>query len=92
MNLDKLIVDLIKDLELTRYKYHGYAYVRTIRNILTGNKDAVIAPNFSNKAYYGIYHYLSLENTARILDDLVREYKLDYVFTDHGKLYKSLEY
>lgn len=92
MNLDRFLVDLVRDLELTRYKYHGYAYVRTIRNILTGNKDAMIAPNFVGKSYYGIFTYLSLEETKNMLDKLVRDYKLDYEFTSHGKLYRSFNY
>ena len=43
-----MIIKMIKDLEDTRDKYNGYAYVRTMRNILVGKKDAAIAPYFKN--------------------------------------------
>ena len=56
-SINDLLVKMIRDLEETRWKYRGYSYVRTMRNILTGNKNAVIAPNFKGKPYYGLFSY-----------------------------------
>ena len=87
-----LLVQIVKDLEDTRHKYGGYAYVRTIRNILIGKKDATIAPNFINKHYYGIINELTLEETEKLLDSLLRDNKLQCIFTEHGKLYCTLDF
>lgn len=44
--VNELLIAMVKDLEDTREIYHGYSYVRTMRNILIGKEDAAIAPNF----------------------------------------------
>ena len=48
-----VLIKMVKDLEDTREIYHGYSYVRTMRNILTGKRSATIAPWFQGKEYYG---------------------------------------
>ena len=91
--MSELIISLVRDLESTRYKYAGYAYVTTIRNILTGNGRAIIAPNFIMKPYYGIYKKLSKAQTFEMLDALVKKGLLDYIISDKGKkLYCTHEY
>ena len=42
--VNELLIGMVKDLEDTREMYQGYSYVRTMRNILIGKEDAVIAP------------------------------------------------
>lgn len=90
--LYEMIIEMVRDLERTRYDYNGYAYVRTIRNILVGKHDAAIAPYFSDKPYYGVVSYLGLNDLEEILDGLVRNNKLDIIYTGHGKLYCTHEY
>lgn len=87
-----LLVRLIKDMEDTREMIFGYSYVRTIRNILIGKADAIIAPNFKDKDYYGIISNLSLEETEVILDSMVKANILACVHTKHGKLYCTQDY
>lgn len=87
-----MFVSMIKDLENTRESYGGYSYVRTMRNILTGNKDATIAPFFKDKPYYGIFPYLKLSVLEEVLDSLVREKQIEVMITERGKLYCSHEY
>ena len=85
-------IQLIKDLEDTRELYHGYSYVRTLRNILVGKKDAAIAPLFQGKSYYGMFQHLKLQDVENIYDAFVQTNQLDVVFTDRGKLYCTHEY
>lgn len=85
------ILQIIKDLENTREKYWGFAYVRTIRNILIGKENAAIAPNFSDKNYYGIIDHLRLDELEFIMDTMVGWHLIDIVYTNHGKLYCSEE-
>ena len=87
-----LLEQIVKDLEITRHKYSGYAYVRTIRNILIGKEDAVIAPHFKEQYYHGVISELTLEETEKLLDSLVKEGKLQCIYTEHGKLYCTLEF
>ena len=91
-DLMDMLVKMIKDLEDTREKYHGYAYIRTMRNILVGKDNAIIAQHFKAKPYYSLFHKLALENTERMMDTLVHMNKIDIVWTDHGKLYCTPEY
>lgn len=90
--IGEMVIQMVKDLEMTREKYHGYAYVRTMRNILVGKEDAAIAPHFKDKAYYGIYDYLELEEVEKLLDAFVSANSLSVIFTEHGKLYCTHEY
>ncbi|MCQ2498847.1 MAG: hypothetical protein MJ133_07660 [Lachnospiraceae bacterium] len=92
ITINDLLVTMIRDLENTRYKYHGYAYRRTIRNILTGNKDAVIAPQFKGKSYYGLVKYLSLTDVESMLVEMVRCNTISVIYTDRGKLYCTNPY
>ena len=85
-------IQLVKDLEDTRDQYHGYAYVRTLRNIIVGKKDAAIAPLFQGKPYYGCVPYLTLQETEKIFDALVQINQLELILTEHGKLYCTPEY
>ena len=87
-----LLIEMVKDLEKTRHDYGGYAYVRTMRNILVGKKDAIVAPYFIGKSYYGIVSNMKLEELEGIMDKLVKDNLLDIVYTDHGKLYCTHEY
>ncbi len=91
-NLDRLILFMVKDLEDTRDIWHGYSYVRTMRNILIGDSDALIVPLFSKKPYYGIYSDLSLEETEAKMDKMVSDDLLEIIYTDHGKLYCTKPY
>lgn len=88
----EIIIKMVNDLERTRDDYHGYAYVRTMRNILVGKEDAAIAPFFKNKPYYGLVDHMKLDELERIMDSLVRDNRLDIIYTDHGKLYCTHEY
>lgn len=88
----KLLIKIIQDLENTREIIHGYSYVRTIRNILIGKEDALIAPNFKNKEYYGLVNELTLQETEKILDYLVDTNQITYFFTQNGKLYCTFDY
>lgn len=94
--MDKRIVELlvavVRDLEDTRYQINGYSYVRTIRNILVGNPDAIIAPNFKQKPYYGIVDHLTLEETEKLLDNVANTNRLICDYREHGKLYCTPEY
>lgn len=87
-----LIIQMVKDLEKTRDDYRGYAYVRTMRNILVGKDDAVVAPLFKEKPYYGIVDHMKLDELESIMDKLVNDNRLDIIYTDHGKLYCTHEY
>ena len=89
---EQLLVRMVRDLEKTKYRFHGYAYRRTLRNILIGKEDAAIAPYFKGKAYHGIYAYLTLEAVTLKMDALVRRHLLDVIYTDHGKLYCTPEH
>lgn len=89
---NELIVKMVKDLERTRKFYCGYAYVRTMRNILVGKEGAVIAPYFKNEPYYGQYYRLSLEEVEMMMDQLVRTGRLRVIRTSRGKLYCTPEY
>lgn len=89
---DELILLMIRDLENTKNIYHGYAYKRTMRNILTGNKGAAIAPCFTDKPYYGISRSMTLKQMENIADALVASGKLSFVLTSRGKLYCSRSY
>ena len=91
-NFESLLIQMVKDLEDTRYKYFGYSYRRTMRNILTGNISAVIAPNFMSKEYFGIVSYLTLDNCTKIMETLVKKGKIAYVDTEHGRLYCTKDY
>lgn len=88
----KLLIKIIQDLESTREKIQGYSYVRTIRNILIGKEDALIAPNFKNKQYYGLVNELTLQETEKMLDYLVNTNQITYFFTQNGKLYCTFDY
>lgn len=87
-----LLVVMIKDLENTRHKYHGYSYVRTMRNILVGKKEAAIAPYFVDKPYYGKLEWIRLEDLEHMLDTMVSLHQIDVLYTEHGKLYCTHEY
>ncbi len=91
-NSGDMIIKMVKDLEDTREYYRGYAYVRTMRNILIGKESAAIAPLFSDKPYYGQYYSLTLEQVERMMDSLVRSDRLRIIYTDRGKLYCTPEY
>lgn len=88
----KMLIEIVKDLENTREYIHGYSYVRTIRNILIGKADAIIAPNFKNKKYYGIVRELTLQDTEELMDNLVKTNQITYMFTSNGKLYCTFDY
>lgn len=90
--ISKLLLELLQDLENTQTYIHGYGYCRTIRNILVGNKNAVIASNFKNKKYYGIFNYLSLKDTEKLLNKLVERNMITCIFTEHGKMYCTYSY
>ena len=90
--IKNLMISMIKDLEDTRDIYGGYAYVRTMRNILIGKEDAAIAPFFKGKQYYGIVKDLKLEDVQIIMDRLEEANEIDVVFTNHGKLYCTHAY
>lgn len=87
-----LLLNIVKDLEHTRYKISGYSYVRTIRNILVGKEEAYIAPHFKDKPYYGLLDRLTLEETEQMMDEMVRNRELSVIHTEHGKLYCTNEY
>lgn len=87
-----LLVKIVKDLEDSRTEIYGYSYARTIRNILIGKPEAIIAPNFKNKPYYGILNNLTLEETEKLLDNVVKMNKLICDYREHGKLYCTIEY
>lgn len=90
--IQELLVDILKDLENTQRYIHGYGYRRTIRNILTANKDSVIAPYFREKRYYGIIKYLSLEDTENMLNQLVEDNAITCIATERGKMYCTFSY
>jgi uncharacterized protein YpbB len=90
--VSKLLIEIINDLENTQHYIHGYSYCRTIRNILTGNPKAIIASNFMNKQYYGILNRLSLQETEKLLDYLVKDNQITYIFTNRGKMYCTFDY
>ena len=87
-----MLLKMIRDLEDTRDTYNGYSYVRTMRNILIGKKDAAIAPFVQNKPYYGLFPQLTLEQLEKIMDMLVNTNQIDVILTKHGKLYCTHEY
>lgn len=89
---NELLIGMVKDLEKTREIYHGYSYVRTMRNILIGKEDAAIAPAFKSKPYYGQFEGMTLEVLEQMMDTLVETNQLDVIHTEHGKLYCSHEY
>lgn len=92
LHRNELLIAMVRDLEDTREHYHGYSYVRTMRNILIGKEDAAIAPVFKNKDYFGCFQELTLEELERMMDKLVKNNKLDVIHTSHGKLYCTHEY
>lgn len=83
---------MVRDLEESQERYNGYAYIRTMRNILVGKKDACIAPYFIEKQYYGLVSKLKLEELENIMDRLVVNGELDVIYTEHGKLFCTHEY
>ena len=85
--LEELLMRMVKDLEDTREIYCGYSYVRTMRNILVGKEDAVIAPFFKGKPYYGIFETLELVAVEKLMDRLVSRNQLSIIYTARGKLY-----
>ncbi len=87
-----LIIKMVKDLERTREDYCGYAYVRTIRNILVGKESAAIAPLFKDKLYYGQFFSLRLDEVEYMMDTLVKKGLLKIIYTQRGKLYCTPEY
>ena len=87
-----MFISMVKDLEDTREIYGGYSYVRTMRNILVGKKDASIAPYFKDKPYYGKFPSLRLEDLEKIMDSFVLANLIDVIYTQHGKLYCTHEY
>ncbi len=90
---DNMLVMMVKDLEDTREKYKGYSYPRTMRNILIGKRDAIIAPWFRRRPYYGRIQKLSLDEMTRIMDLLVRYGQLNYIISDSNKkLYCTNDY
>jgi hypothetical protein len=91
-NTKELILQMVKDLENTSWTYHGYAYKRTMRNILIGNKNAYIAPCFTDKPYYGIFRSMTLQQVESMADELVASGRLSYVLTNRGRLYLSIPY
>ncbi len=91
-DFEQYLISMVKDLEDTRAKYNGYSYVRTMRNILIGKNDAAIAPFFVEKKYYGLFSDLMMEECEKIMDTLVSRNKIEYVITDHGKLYCTKDY
>ncbi len=91
-NFDNELLGIVKDLENTRQIYHGYAYPRTIRNILVGKQNAVIAPFFTKKRYYGLFARLSLDAVSQAMDKLVSLNKITCIYTDRGKLYCTWDY
>ena len=88
-SVKEVLIQMVKDLEDSSDKYCGYAYVRTMRNILIGNKDACIAPFFQGKQYYNLINSLKLEELEKIMDRIVREGDLNILY---GKLYCTHEY
>jgi hypothetical protein len=90
--IEHLLVSMVRDLEETRYWCHGYAYCKTLRNILVGKENAVIAPHFNGKPYHGILSYLTLNEVGEMMDRLVRKHLLDVIYTNHGKLYCTPDY
>ena len=90
--LSNLLVEILSDLENTQPYYHGYGYRRTVRNILTGNKDSEVAANFKDKRYYGIMKYLSLRDTESLLNKLVEKRIITYDIREHGKMYCTFSY
>ena len=89
---DELIVKMVNDLEKTREFYCGYAYVRTIRNILIGKESAAIAPYFKEEPYYGQYRRLRLDQVEYMMDLLVKKGLIKIIYTQRGKLYCSSDY
>ncbi len=92
MTDNDMMIKMVRDLERTREDYRGYAYVRTMRNILIGKEDAAIAPLFKGEPYYGHYYKLKLEQVEYMADALVRTNRLKIIYTDRGKLYCTPEY
>jgi len=89
---DGLLISMVKDLEDTREIYHGYSYVRTMRNILIGKDDAAIASFFRDKPYYGQFEELKLEALEHMMDAMTVSGQLCIIYTEHGKLYCTQEY
>ncbi len=87
-----LLIAMVKNLERTRAYYSGYAYVRTIRNILIGKEDAAIAPLFKDEPYYGLFYKLSMDQVECMMDALVRADRLKIIYTHRGKLYCTPDY
>ena len=88
--LESLLVQMVKDLEETAWKFHGYAYPRTIRNILIGKEDAEIAPNFKGKPYHGIASKdLKIVDASDILDGMVAKGYLDSFISDRNVHYNK---
>ena len=92
LQINELLLKMVKDLEDTREVYCGYSYVRTMRDILVGKDDAVIALSFKGKPYYGIYDKLELTTVEKMLDGLVSQNQLSIIYTGRGKLYCTNEY
>lgn len=91
--ISNLIIDIVKDLENTRDIFYGYSYVMTMRNILIGKEDAIIAPNFKEKYYYGVIDKLTLHELEELMDELVKENLLCVIYSKKGKkLYCTHEY
>ena len=89
MTKNELFVKMVRDLERTRASYGGYAYVRTMRNILVGKTNAAIAPFFKDEPYYGQYYKLSLDQVEDMADELVAANRLKIIYTARGKLYST---
>lgn len=87
MDLKKVLVDLICDIEKNSSKFHCYPYLKTMRSILTAAKKSPIAPHFSDKYYYGIYNYLSLTKIEEVLTLLCEEDVLTYSLHHDKKRY-----
>ena len=89
---DDILVALVKDLEDTRDIYHGYAYIKTIKNILIGNNKSIIAPCFQEKSYYGICRSATRKDIKNLMDNLVEKGKLYADYRDKKVLYCTEEY
>ena len=90
--LQEYLLNIVNDLEKTRDIYNGYSYARTIRNILVGKETAIIAPFFDDKEYYGYLDYISIKSVEQMLENLVKEKRLYFIYTDRGKLFCTKEF
>lgn len=90
-DLNWLLIDVVKDIENKSKKIHCYAYLKTIRSILTAAEKSPIAPHFKEKKYYGQYNYISLNKLEKVLDNLCDEEKLTFVMHNGKKRYASIK-